>query len=305
MKRARWYVPAVTRLDVVVVSYNSRDALRACVEPLSRLDWAHVVVVDNDSADGSLESVADLPIERIARADNGGFSKGCNDGWRAGSAPYVCFLNPDATIDGPSLERLVAVLDEDDRVGAVAPRIEHPDGSISFSLRRFPRLRSTYARALFLHRLFPGAAWTDELVRDEQEYTHPGCPEWVSGAVVVLPRAVLEELGGWDEGFFLYSEDIDLCRRVWRSGRQVRFEPEAVAVHEGGASSPGGVTLPYLVASRIRYAEKHRSRLYSLLERLGVGIEELLRVLVSRGGFRARAAHARSLRLVLSRSRAG
>ena len=83
----------------------------------------------------------------------------------------------------------------------------------------------------------------------------------------------------------------------------MRFEPAAQAVHEGGASDPAGATRPILVASRIRYAEKHRSRTYALLERAGVGLEELIRLVVARGGFRARAAHARSLKLVVSRSR--
>jgi N-acetylglucosaminyl-diphospho-decaprenol L-rhamnosyltransferase len=294
----------VALVEVVVVSYNSRDRLRACVEPLSGLDWVDVVVVDNASADGSLQSIADLQVRRIARPDNGGFAVGCNEGWRSGTAPFVCFLNPDATVDEDSLRRLVRVLEEHDRIGAVAPRIMHPDGTIAFSLRRYPRLRSTYARAFFLHRLFPNAAWSDELVRDKAEYERPSSPEWVSGAAVVLPRSVLEELNGWDEGFFLYSEDVDLCRRVWRSGRQVRFEPAAAAVHEGGASDPAGATRPILVASRIRYAEKHRSRPYAVLERVGVGLEELIRLVVARGGLRARAAHARSLKLVVSRSRA-
>src|SRR5439155_2634693 len=141
------------------------------------------------------------------------------------------------TIDTTSLERLVQVLEDDERVGAVAPKIVYPDGSITFSQRRFPRLRSTYARAVFLHRAAPRATWTDEIVRDERKYEQPRSAEWVSGACLMVRRSALEELGGWDEDFFLYSEDIDLCRRLWRSGRKVRFEPSATSVHEGGASA--------------------------------------------------------------------
>lgn len=254
-----------------------------------------VIVVDNNSPDRSLETIEDLRVLRIPQPDNGGFAKGCNVGLRAGSAPYVLFLNPDATIDAASLDRLRQVLDEDERLGAVAPRIVYPDGSNTFSLRRFPRLRSTYARAIFLHRIFPRATWTDEIVRDETKYERPRSAEWVSGACVMVRRSALEELGGWDEGFFLYSEDIDLCRRLWRSGRKVRFEPGAVAVHKGGASAPSAVTLPHLATSRMKYARKHHSRLFVALSRLGLGLESSLRVLASRGGLRARLAHLRSI----------
>jgi N-acetylglucosaminyl-diphospho-decaprenol L-rhamnosyltransferase len=286
--------------DVVVVSYNSRDELRRCVEPLATLHGVNVVVVDNASADGSLDSVAELPVATIALAHNGGFSHGCNAGWRSASAPYVLFLNPDARIDAESLGKLVDVLEAQPAVGAVAPRILHADGTLEYSQRRFPRLRSTYARALFLHRLFPAASWTDELIRDPAAYAVSGAPDWVSGACVLVRRSVLEELDGFDEGFFMYCEDIDLCRRLRSAGHELVFEPQAVVSHEGGASAPRTSLLPVLAASRIRYAAKHRSTGGALLERLGVALEALTRLVVSRGGWAARAGHARSLVLAVS-----
>src|SRR3712207_5585245 len=164
-------------VDVVVVSYNSRAQLRRCVEPL--LGEANVIVVDNASPDRSLEAVADLPVRAPQLATKDGFGAGCNAGWRAGSAPYVLFLNPDATIDGDSLRRLVRIVEEDEGAGGAAPRILNSDGTLDFSLRRFPRLRSTYAQALFLHRLFPRASWTDEVVRDSEAYASPAWPDWV------------------------------------------------------------------------------------------------------------------------------
>ena len=288
--------------DVVVVSYNSRGELRRCVEPLSRVPEVRVVVVDNASTDGSLEAVADLPVAIIALERNGGFSHGCNAGWRSGEAPYVLFLNPDARIDAESLGKLVAVLETQPSVGAAAPRILHDDGSLEFSQRRFPRLRSTYARALFLHRLFPGASWTDELVRDPAAYASVGSPDWVSGACVLVRRSVLEELDGFDEGFFMYSEDIDLCRRLRSAGHELVFEPGGVVMHEGGASAPRTALLPVLAASRIRYASKHRRPAAALLERLGVALEALTHVVVSRGGRPARVGHVRALILAVSRA---
>lgn len=291
-------------VDVVVVSYNSRDELRDCVEPLSALPGVRVIVVDNASSDGSLDTVADLPVQAAALPDNRGFAHGCNVGIRAGSEPSVLLLNPDASLDERSLRQLVQVLENDERVGAVSPQIRHSDGSLDFSLRRFPRLRSSYSRALFFHRIFPRARWSDEVVRDEDAYARRWNPEWVSGACILLRRALLEDLGGLDEGFFLYSEDTDLCRRINDAGFEIRYEPTARATHAGGGSAPRAELLPVLAESRIRYAQKHRGRGVAMLERGAVGLESALRAALSRGGRGARLGHVRALASILGFRRA-
>jgi N-acetylglucosaminyl-diphospho-decaprenol L-rhamnosyltransferase len=286
-------------VDVVIVSYNSRDKLRACVGPLAELDNVRVIVVDNASSDGSLDAISDLRVEAIALETNGGFAHGCNHGLRAGDARYVLFLNPDAVIEAPALATMIAELDREPGIGAVAPRIVHDDGSIDYSVRRFPRLRSTYAQALFLHRLFPKATWTDEVIRDADSYARRGSPDWVSGACILARRSLLEELGGFDEGFFMYCEDIDLCRQIRDAGYDIVFEPSAEVVHEGGASAPRASMLPILAASRLRYATKHRGKIGATLERLGIALSALTHILVSRGGVSMRAGHSRALRLAI------
>ena len=284
--------PAV---DVVVVSYNSANELRDCVGPLAQLEDVSVIVVDNASLDDSLNRIADLAVTTIARGTNDGFAVGCNAGWRAGDGRFVVFLNPDATLAESSLRRLTATLEADAGVGAVAPRVEHPDGSLAFSLRRFPRARSTFAQALFLHRIFPQSTWCDELVKHEADYARPWSPEWVSGACVAVRRSVLEELDGWDESFFLYGEDVDLCFRLRRAGYELRYEPTARVVHEEGASSSRAASLPRLAAARLRFARKHYSTWGAALERVGVGLWGLTHVVVSRGGRADRSGHARAL----------
>jgi N-acetylglucosaminyl-diphospho-decaprenol L-rhamnosyltransferase len=284
----------VHALDVVVVSYNSERYLHSCVEPLARLPDVSVIVVDSASEDSSLASVADLRVQAIALEQNRGFAHACNVGWRSGSAPLVLFLNPDARIDEESLEQLARTAESTAAVGAVAPRIVDADGSLDYSLRRFPRLRSTYAQALFLHRLFPRAEWSDELVRDHTAYERPGVPEWASGACLLLRRSALERVNGFDEGFFLYCEDLDLCRRIRDAGFELRFEPGAVAVHEGGASAPRAELYPVLAASRVRYARKHQPGQVAMLERLGVALGALTHAAVSRGGAGARRGHLRA-----------
>jgi GT2 family glycosyltransferase len=118
----------------------------------------------------------------------------------------------------------------------------------------------------------------------------------VSGACVLVRREALERIGGLDEGFFLYCEDKDLCKRLWDRGYEVRFEPDSVAQHEGGASAPRSALLPVLVASRVRYAHKHSGAHVALLERLGLALGALTHIVFSRGGSAVRFGHARSVR---------
>lgn len=289
----------MTAIDVVVVTYNSRDHLRRCVEPLTLAEGMNVIVADNASPDRSLEVIADLDVTALPLERNGGFSYGCNSGWRAGSAPYVLFLNPDARIDEASLRRLAAVLEAQPAVGIAAPRIVHEDGSIAYSQRRFPRVATSFARALYLNRLLPRAPWTSELVRDDSAYETGRSPEWVSGACMLVRRTVLERLGGFDEGFFLYCEDKDLCLRAREVGFGVWFEPAAEALHHEGASAPRPALAAVLVASRIRYARKHGGPIRAALERVGLALLAATHVVAARGGRARRRGYLSSLRVAV------
>ena len=292
-------------IDVVVVSYRSDATLRGCVEPLTRVAGVRVTVVDNASPDGDpLGTIADLPVDAVRAPRNGGFAYGCNLGVSRGSAPLLLFLNPDARIDAASLDALVTALLADPRTALVGPRILDDDGSLAYSLRRFPRVRSTWAKALFLHRVLPLAAWTDELIRDPAAYDHPSQAEWLSGACMLVRRDAYERLGGFDEGLFLYCEDTDLCRRLWEAGHAVRFEPHAVVRHVGGASSGAGETQAIAARSRIYYARKHHGRLAATAERAGVALDEATHALVAVTRPAARRGHLAALRAVLGRAAA-
>jgi N-acetylglucosaminyl-diphospho-decaprenol L-rhamnosyltransferase len=295
----------MAEIGIVVVSYNSRGNLRDCVADLARDDSIEVVVVDNASQDGSLEAVSDVAARLIQLTDNRGFGAGCNVGWRATTAPFVLFLNPDARIEAAAVHRLAAVLRMDVSVGAVAPKILAHDGTVDTSLRRYPRVRSTFAQALFLHRLFPTADWTDELIRGGDAYRHARLVDWASGACLLVRRDLLERLGGFDERFFMYCEDMDLCKRIADAGYGIRFEPGAVATHTGGESSPRGKLLPVLAASRIRYARKHRGVAGEIAERAGIALGAATHGLAGRGGWAVRAGHCRAIACAIAPKAAG
>lgn len=286
-------------VDVVVVAYNSRATLRAAVEPLCGHADARVVVVDNASPDDSPAVVADLPLEVVAAGRNGGFAVGSNIGAATGAAPYILLLNPDATIAIDDLRTLVAVLDAAPAVGLAAPRLEDPDGTLLWSQRRFARPRSTWAQALFLHRAWPRASWTDELIRDPAAYRAATSPQWVSGACMLIRRSAWEQIGGLDERYFLYCEDMDLCRRLRDDGHDVRYEPAAAARHVGGASSSSGETLAIAAHSRVLYARRHLPRGWATVERAGIALSAATHVLSSARRPALRRGHARALRTVL------
>jgi GT2 family glycosyltransferase len=284
----------VARVDVVVVSYNSARKLDRCLEPLVSARDISVTVVDNHSRDGSAEVAAGLGARTVALDWNSGFSHGCNVGWQAGSAEYVLFLNPDAALDADGVRRLAAILDADPSLGAAAPRIVHESGEVSLSLRRFPSLTRTLAQALFLHRVFPRAEWADEIVRDPGAYERAWQPEWVSGACLLVRRTLLQELHGFDERFFLYSEDTDLCRRLWQHGAAVRYEPGVTALHTGGASAPPGRVLPLMMASRRLYARKFESPPAAALHALAIALLSLTHLIGAKNNDR-RLGHLRAL----------
>jgi N-acetylglucosaminyl-diphospho-decaprenol L-rhamnosyltransferase len=288
------------QIDAVIVSYRSAATLRGCVEPLAAMPHVNVIVVDNASPDDSVQTIADLQVEVERSPRNGGFSYGCNRGAARGSAPLLLFLNPDARLDAGGLAALTRVLEEDATAALAGPRIIEDNGELAWSQRRFPRLRSTFAQAFFLHRLWPRAAWTDELIREPAAYERPGSPDWVSGACMLVRRDVFDAIGGFDERFFLYCEDTDLCKRLRAAGHTISFDPAAEIHHVGGASSGAGETRAIAARSRVQYARKHLKPLAARTEALGVALGEATHAATAVSRPATRRGHMAALRAALA-----
>lgn len=292
-------------IDAVIVSYNSRDTLRACVEPLSRMNDLRVTVVDNESQDGSLAEIADLPVRAIPSGRNGGFGFGCNIGVAAGNAPFVLFVNPDARIDHDDLVRMLAVLDAEPDVGIVGPRIVDTDGTLFASMRRFQRVGSVWATALFLHRIFTRAAWANEIIYAPESYERVAYPEWVSGACMLVRRSAIEAIRGFDERYFLYAEDMDLCARARAAGYRVRYEPNSTVLHEGGRSAPRTSLYAVLAHSRMQFARLHSRPTQTMLQYLGLAVGALTHAIATAPHAERRRGHAAAFRAIVSPSRRG
>lgn len=280
-------IPQSVPTPVVIVSWNVRDLLRACLASVRASTLpTRVVVVDNASADGSADMVrAEFPeVTLVASPENLGFTRGNNEGLRAlgvlgGSSaaedhswPPVLLLNPDAELLPGALEALVAYLADHPQVGAVGPLLLNTDGSVQSSRRRFPTVLTALAESTPFEWHWPGNPWARRYRMDDVPPDAAGPVDWVTGAALLVRAEVLADLGGFDEGFFMYSEEVDLCRRMRSAGWQVHFLPEAQVIHHEGQSS--GQVAPqrhrYFQRSRVRYVRKHHGRLAGEIVRWGV-----------------------------------
>ncbi|MHB8375960.1 MAG: glycosyltransferase family 2 protein [Dehalococcoidia bacterium] len=252
-------------VSAVIVTYNSASCIGRCLASLrehTRGIEYEAIVVDNASADATREVVGrEHPWARVvARRRNDGLSAAINDGVAASSGTYVMVLNPDTHVDADVLAPLAAYLRAHADAGVVAPRLLNDDGTLQLSCRAFPG----YATALFnrysaVTRLFPGNRLSRAYLLSDFDHASARDVDWVSGAALMLPRRVFDEVGGWDAGFFMFNEDVDLCRRVHDACYRVVYEPSVAVYHTIGVSKSAS---PRMVVERHRsmwrYYRKHR-----------------------------------------------
>ena len=257
--------PPPIDLSIVIVNWNVRDLLRRCLDSIfaSGQPRLEVIVVDNASSDGSLDMLrADFPhVTLIANADNRGFPAANNQGLAAARGRCVMTLNPDTAIVGDALARMIAYLDAHPDVGALGPQLLNPDGSIQSSRRRFP----TFATALFESTWLQGIAPHSVLRRyyvDDVPGDVPQEVDWVTGACIVVRREALEAVGGFDPDFFMYSEELDWCRRIKSAGWTIVYLSEAKVIHHVGKSSEQVVAARHIhfQTSKVRYFRKYHGR---------------------------------------------
>lgn len=253
---------AVPRLTIVIVTYNSRAHLAACLGALSNHPPAashEIVIVDNASPDGTAAFVRERwpGVRLIESGANLGFARANNLAIRATSSELVLLLNPDTIVRPAAIDRLIAVLDASPEVAVVGPRILDAEGraELSFGPMIGP-LAELRQKALVRAqaRQWPVlSAYVERLTR------RAGFPDWVSGACLLIRRADLETAGLLDERFFLYTEDVDLCAAVRARARRVRFSPDAEVEHARGASratAPAATEAAYR-RSQLAFYEKH------------------------------------------------
>jgi GT2 family glycosyltransferase len=232
------------QVSAILVNYNAgRElglALQSIADELAGRSW-EAVVVDNASSDGSVDTVvAFAPQARVLRnRDNVGFARGVNQGLAATSGPTVLIMNPDCRLSPGAFGALSRELDTSDRIALVGPRILNPDGSVQGSARGDPdMLTGLFGRTTLLRRALPRLAVSRRNVITDAAAVDASIEvDWVSGACMLARRSALLQVSGFDERYFLYWEDADLCRRLRGQGYRIRYVPGATAVHRVGHSS--------------------------------------------------------------------
>ena len=233
-------------IAAILVNYNAGGelarALRSIGDEMVGRSW-EAFVVDNASSDGSASSAAEFaPVVRLLQnTTNVGFARGVNQGVAASTAPLVLIMNPDCRLVAGAIPALRGVLGAHPACAIVGPRILNPDGSVQGSARGDPdMLTGLFGRTALLRRLAPFLrvakrnVVVDEAIRSGEESV---AVDWLSGACMLARRTALEQVSGFDERFFLYWEDADLCRRLRARGHHVRYAPAATAIHRVGQSS--------------------------------------------------------------------
>lgn len=260
-------------VSVVIVAFNNRDDLPRCLASLEASTLPlEVVVVDNASSDGSADAARHArPSARvIVLGENTGFARANNRGIRESAARYVLILNPDAEVRPGAVEALAALLDRRPEVGIVGPRTLNEDGTVQVSFG--PALTPLAERRQ--RRLVLGVKerepWALRAAAAASSREHE--PDWVSASCLLARREALAQVGGFDEAFFLYEEDADLCLRVRAAGWRVVFTPTTEVVHRLGRSmeaAPGPAALAYH-RSHVLYYRKHNGSLLTAALRLAL-----------------------------------
>lgn len=265
--------------SVVIVNYRTEAALGECLASLgTRADPGaiEVIVVDNSATLAASGLPRRFPWARfLENRENLGFAGASNQGLRLARGRHLLLLNPDTVVGDGALPALIGYLDAHPEVGAVGARLLDADGSLQYSCRRFPGyLTIFFGRYSLMTRLLPWNPISRRYLYLDWDHRTPAEVDWLSGACLMVRREVLESVGPLDDGYFLFVEDMDWCRRIRDAGWRIVYVPDAVVTHKVGASR-GPVPSSVVWARHrgmFRYVRKHFRSPWPLEALLGAGL---------------------------------
>jgi GT2 family glycosyltransferase len=252
------------KLSIVVVSFNTRELLEQCLHSIreqTKTDY-EIIVVDNASTDGTPDLIQQqFPDVRLIRnLQNVGFARACNQALAGNRAEYVLFLNPDTKVLAGTIQTLIGFMNSHPEAGATGPTLLNSDGSLQLAGNTFPNLKNLWIESLFLDRIFPkNPIWGFHKL----SYIDRSVPlkvDWTMGSCLLVRREALNKIGGFDEYFFLFFEETDLCLRLRQAGYEIYVVPETKVLHAGGASRPENYNADKIVnyhKSLFYYFQKH------------------------------------------------
>ncbi|MFC2031389.1 glycosyltransferase family 2 protein [Chloroflexota bacterium] len=290
-------------LSIIIVSWNVRDLLRQCLTsitdaPSTSSIKTEIIVVDNASHDGSPEAVRDeFPhVQLIANKTNLGFTAANNQGLARAEGHLLLLLNPDTEVLADALTTMTRYMGDHPDVGALGPQLRYSDGSLQPSRRRFPTMATAMAESTVVQEWWPDNRILRKYYMTDTPDETIQPVDWVVGACLLLRRGVYEEIGGLDEGFFMYSEELDWCRRMKDAGWEVVYLPTARVIHHEGKSSEQAVPARHIhfQGSKVRYFRKHHGAVRGEMLRWFLLLTYVYQLL--REGFKWLVGHKRPLR---------
>jgi N-acetylglucosaminyl-diphospho-decaprenol L-rhamnosyltransferase len=221
-------------------------------------------------------------VRLIANSENVGFTVGNNQGIAVSRGRYILLLNPDTEIVDDALATMVEYMDDHPQVGALGPQLLNPDGSIQSSRRRFPTMPTAFLESTILQQWFPNNRVTRHYYITDHPDDEVQEVDWVTGACLLTRRETIEQVGLLDEGFFMYSEELDWCRRIKAEGWQVVYLPTARVIHYGAQSSEQVKSFQHIQfqRSKIRYFRKHHGLWQAEVLRLFILVTYLYQLIV-------------------------
>lgn len=265
-------MPIAPRVSALIVSYNTRELLLESLASVVDEPGVETIVVDNASGDGSADAVAErFPCVTLIRSPvNLGFAGGVNRAAEAARGEMLLVLNPDARVCPGALDSLLDVLTRQPRAALVGPSLRYPDGGWQAAAFRFPGLVQVFLD------LFPIDRLMDSRLNGRVSSARPIAVDYPLGACMLIRRAAWDDVGPLDDGYFMYLEEIDWCRRARQRGWQIWHQPAAVAIHHGGAATrqQPDAMFAQLWRSRLRYYQRFHgpgtNRLVHAVIRLGL-----------------------------------
>jgi GT2 family glycosyltransferase len=274
-------------ISVIIVSYNSGEFLRRCLSSLYGAPSplvSEVIVVDNASTDGSVEMIeSEFPqVTLLKNRRNLGYAAAVNQGIRSAAAPYFLILNPDVETGGGAIKALRDFMEATPKAGLAGGRLLNTDGTLQMSCRTFYTVPVVLLRRTFLGRLFPRSPLVRSHLMLDWDHDSDRRVDWVIGACMMVRREAYENVGGMDERFFLYLEDVDWCYRMKKHGWEVYYVHNGTMTHhyrrESAGPMPGRMLLSHL-ASALRFYDKWGSAVYALKRERRI-VSFLIKVLI-------------------------
>ena len=279
------------KVSVLIVSYNVKQYIIHCIDSVNKSDYTgliEIIVVDNNSFDGSLDEIKSKmkSVICIINDINVGFGKAVNQAAKVATGEYYFILNPDTIIEESTISTFVNYLEKDPAIGLVGPKIVNSDGSLQKgSKRSFPTISVAFPKLIGFDKIFPNSKWAG---RYNLNYLNPNeihKVDAISGSCMFIRSELFNKIGGFDERFFMFGEDLDLCYQVYKQGREVHYMPTTQIMHYQGESVKSAPydSLNAFYQAMILFSEKHfskgRSILSKLVIRLGIFIRKLISII--------------------------